>query len=213
MMELLQIIWFVLWGILWAVYFMLDGFVLGTGMLYNHLGRTDEDKKMMSQSVGPVWNGNEVWLLTAGGATFAAFPTAYALMFSNLYSALLMLLFALIFRGVSLEFRNQVQGPTGRRAWDSIFMMSSLLIALLLGVAFGNIFQGLPMDAQGYHGSLIGLLNPYGLITGILFVLFFLEHGALYTAVKTSGELSARARDRARLIWPVMMIVAVIFLS
>src|SRR5512143_3176091 len=120
-----QIIWFVLWAVLWAVYFMLDGFVLGVGILHNFIGRNDSEKRVLINSVGPVWDGNEVWLLTAGGATFAAFPGTYALMFSYLYSALLLLLFSLIIRGVSLEFRGKLEGERWRKSWDlGIFLGS-----------------------------------------------------------------------------------------
>jgi cytochrome d ubiquinol oxidase subunit II len=209
----LQVTWFILWAVLWAVYFMLDGFVLGTGMLHLYLGRTGRDRKVLIRSVGPVWDGNEVWLLTAGGATFAAFPGTYALMFSYLYSALLLLLFALIIRGVSLEFRNKLDGTGWTRAWDTGIFAGSALPALLLGVAFGNIFSGLPMDAAGYHGSLLSLLNPYGLLTGALFVLLFLTHGSLYVSIKTSGELSSRAASVAGRLWFAELAVAVLFLA
>jgi cytochrome bd ubiquinol oxidase subunit II len=207
-----QIIWFVLWGVLWAVYFMLDGFVLGTGMLHYYLARTDQDRKILINSVGPVWDGNEVWLVTAGGATFAAFPTTYALMFSYLYSALLLLLFALIIRGVSLEFRGKVNNESWKKTWDAGIFLGSALPALLLGVAFGNIFSGLPMDAAGYHGSLLSLLNPYGLLTGALFVTMFLTHGSLYTRVKTEGALSSKAATTARTLWTAEFLIAVVFL-
>lgn len=207
-----QIIWFVLWSVLWAVYFMLDGFVLGTGMLHLCLGKSESGRRMLMASVGPVWDGNEVWLLTAGGATFAAFPTTYALMFSYLYAALLLLLFALIFRGVAIEFRSKVDNPTWKRLWDTTFFVCSLLPALLLGTAFGNIFHGLPMDAQGCHGGLLSLLKPYGLVTGLLFVLLFAVHGALYAALKTTGEVAEKAQRVAKGTWPVLLMVAVIFL-
>ncbi|AJE03188.1 cytochrome d ubiquinol oxidase subunit II [Geobacter pickeringii] len=209
----LQITWFVLWAVLWAVYFMLDGFVLGTGILHNVLARTDGEKRVLINTIGPVWDGNEVWLITAGGATFAAFPTTYALMFSYLYTALLLLLFALIVRGVSFEFRGKIEGDGWKSAWDVAIQVSSFLPALLFGVAFGNIFMGLPMDAAGYHGSLVSLLNPYGLLTGVLFVLLFTVHGALYLAVKTVGDLSARAKSLADKTWPALLVVAVAFLA
>jgi cytochrome d ubiquinol oxidase subunit II len=211
-LQTLQITWFALWGILWAVYFMLDGFVLGAGMLHNFLAKNENEKKAMIAIVGPVWNGNEVWLITAGGATFAAFPTTYALMFSYLYTALLLLLFALIIRGVSLEFRGKVANDAWKRLWDTGILLGSVLPALLLGVAFGNIFEGLPMDAAGFHGNLFTLLNPYGLLTGILFVALFLVHGAIYASVKTGEDLSARAKDVADKGWAVLLIVAVAFL-
>ena len=172
-----QIIWFVLWGLLWAVYFMLDGFDFGAGTLYNFIAKNETEKKMVINTFGPVWNGNEVWLLTAGGATFAAFPTTYALMFSYLYTALLLVLFSLIIRGVSIEFRGKGGSDAWRKGWDIGIFLGSFLPSLLFGVAFGNIFQGLPMDGNGYHGTLFTLLNPYGLLTGVLFVLLFLLHG------------------------------------
>ncbi|MEI6168752.1 MAG: cytochrome d ubiquinol oxidase subunit II [bacterium] len=209
----LQIIWFVLWGVLWAVYFMLDGFVLGSGMLQNFLAKNDTERRVVINTVGPVWDGNEVWLITAGGATFAAFPTTYALMFSYLYTALLLLLFSLIVRGVAFEFRGKMEGTLWKAVWDKAILVSSFLPALLFGVAFGNIFKGLPMDAAGYHGSLLSLLNPYGLLTGVLFVVLFLTHGALYQAVKTTGQLQKRAVAAARALWIPLLLVAVTFLA
>ena len=207
-----QVIWFILWGVLWAVYFMLDGFDLGTGMLAPFIAANEEEKNAALNSIGPFWDGNEVWLLTAGGATFAAFPATYALMFSYLYSALLLLLFSLILRGVAVEFRGKAEGAGWKRGWDLGLFLGSLLPALLLGVAFGNIFMGLPMDAEGYHGGLLSLLNPYGLLTGILFVLLFLVHGALWISVKTSGELEKRAIKTANGAWYALLITAVLFL-
>ncbi|WP_224981438.1 cytochrome d ubiquinol oxidase subunit II [Geomonas agri] len=209
----LHIVWFVLWGVLWGVYFMLDGFVLGAGMLHRVLGKTDMDRRIVINSFGPVWDGNEVWLVTAGGATFAAFPTTYALMFSYLYTPLLLLLFGLIVRGVSFEFRSKEESATWRGCWDWAIVLSSFVPALLFGVAFGNIFAGLPMDQAGYHGSLIALLNPYGIVSGLLFVMLFLEHGALYVAVKTVGDLSRRAESLARTLWVPLLVVAVAFLG
>ncbi|HTG01385.1 MAG TPA: cytochrome d ubiquinol oxidase subunit II [Nitrospirota bacterium] len=208
----LQIIWFVLWSVLWAVYFMLDGFVFGTGMLHYYLGTTDQERKILINTVGPVWDGNEVWLVTAGGATFAAFPTTYALMFSYLYSALLLLLFSLIIRGVSLEFRGKLHGPSWKKIWDLGIFVGSALPALLFGVAFGNIFSGLPMDAAGYHGSLLSLLNPYGLVSGVVFVILFLVHGSLYAAVKTEGRVRERAIEVAEGVWAAELLITSAFL-
>lgn len=208
-----QIIWFILWGVLWAVYFMLDGFVLGAGTLSPFLARDEKERGMIVRTFGPVWNGNEVWLITAGGATFAAFPTTYALMFSYLYTALLLLLFGLILRGVAVELRNKEPDLSWRQNWDKVAFVGSLIPALLFGVAFGNIFAGLPMDAAGYHGSLLSLLNPYGLLTGALFVLLFLVHGALYVAIKTVGPLSERAAASAKRLWPALLVVAALFLA
>ena len=207
-----QIIWFILWGTLWAVYFMVDGFDFGVGILHSFIGKTEGEKKTIIRTIGPVWDGNEVWLVTAGGATFAAFPATYALMFSYLYSALLLILFALIVRGVGLEFREKVENAGWKRGCDIAIFAGSLLPALLFGVAFGNIFQGIPMDANGYHGNLLTLLNPYGLLTGILFVLLFIVHGALWLSVKTNGDLSRRASSVAGKSWYALLVVAVLFL-
>ena len=211
---MLETIWFVLWGVLWAVYFMLDGFDFGVGMLMPFLAKNDEEKRTMYQSLGPFWDGNEVWLITAGGVTFAAFPLMYAVMFSSLYSALMLVLFALIFRGVSIEFRNQQESPRWRAAWDLGTFLGSLLPALLLGVAFGNIFQGIPIDGEGvYHGTLLTLLNPYGLLTGVVFVLLFLVHGAVWQAIKADGDLHQRSLSAAKKLWPLLLVVAVVFLG
>ncbi|RII26003.1 MAG: cytochrome d ubiquinol oxidase subunit II [Geobacter sp.] len=215
----LQITWFVLWGVLWSVYFMLDGFVLGTGFMSGFLARTDTEKRVLINTLGPVWDGNEVWLVTAGGATFAAFPTTYALMFSNLYSALLLLLFALIVRGVAFEFRGKIDKPSWKSGWDIAIIVSSFLPALLFGVAFGNIFKGIPMRNDfvalsfNYDGGLLSLLNPYGLLTGVLFVLLFAVHGSLYSAIKTTGDLAQRAGNMANRLWLPLLVVAVLFLA
>ena len=158
----LEAIWFFLWGLLWAIFFMTDGFDFGVGTLYPFLGKSDPDRRLMINSVGPLWDGNEVWLIAAGGITFAAFPTVYATMFSSLYSALMLILFALILRGVSFEFRGKIDHPVWKRIWDTTIFIGSAAPALLFGVAFANIFRGLPFDSQGYHGTLLSLLNPYG---------------------------------------------------
>ncbi len=207
-----QVLWFILWGVLWAVYFMLDGFDFGVGILYRFLGRGEEEKGLIRRAIGPVWDGNEVWLITAGGATFAAFPAAYASMFSYLYSALLIILFALIFRAISLEFRAKGESASWKGCWDAGFFLGSLIPALLFGVAFGNIFRGLPVDAQGYHGTLLGLLNPYGLWTGVFFVALFVVHGALWLALKTGDELGERALRWALKSWYLLLAAAVVFL-
>lgn len=209
----LQIIWFFLWGLLWAVFFMTDGFDFGVGTLYPFLGKNDEDRRIMINSLGPLWDGNEVWLITAGGVTFAAFPLVYSVMFSSLYSALMLILFALIIRGVSFEFRGKIQNERWTRLWDTCIFIGSFVPALLFGVAFANIFQGIPIDENGiYHGTLLTLLNPYGLTGGVLFLLLFLVHGALWLAIKTSGDLQTRAITAANRLWPVLLLVAVAFL-
>ncbi|MGD8366355.1 MAG: cytochrome d ubiquinol oxidase subunit II [Desulfobacterales bacterium] len=210
----LQSIWFFLWGLLWAVFFVTDGFDLGIGSLYPFFGKSEDDKRLMINAMGPLWDGNQVWLITAGGVTFAAFPTVYAVMFSSLYSALMLILFALIVRGVSFEFRGKIDDPRWRRIWDTTIFLGSFLPALLFGVAFANIFQGIPIDRQGiFHGNLFTLLNPYGLLGGVLFVSLFGMHGALWLAIRTEGDLQARATAFAKKFWPVLLGVAVVFLA
>ena len=209
----LQSVWFFIWGLLWAVFFMTDGFDLGIGSLYPFLGKSEHDKNSMIHAMGPLWDGNEVWLLTAGGVTFAAFPLVYAVMFSSLYSALMLILFALILRGVSFEFRNKMESPTWKKVWDTCIFVGSFLPALLFGVAFANIFQGIPIDQNGiFQGNLLTLLNPYGLLGGLLFVCLFLVHGALWLTIRTDGDLTRRAERVAGRLWPVLTGVAVVFL-
>jgi cytochrome d ubiquinol oxidase subunit II len=211
-MMLLQILWFVIWGILWVIYFVLDGFDLGVGLLHSFVGKNEGEKRMVLKTIEPLWDGNEVWLITAGAATFAAFPTTYALMFSYLYSPLLIILFALIFRGVAIVFRSKGESEHWKRGWDLAIFFGSFIPSLLFGVAFGNIFRGLPMDAEGYHGSLFTLLNPYGLITGALFVMLILVHGALWLAMKTEGDITARAMRLAGKAWFILALVVGLFL-
>ena len=210
---ILQDVWFFLWGLLWAVYFISDGFDLGIGSLLPFLGKSENDRKVMIHAMGPLWDGNEVWLLTAGGVTFAAFPAVYAVMFSSLYSALMLVLFALIIRGVSFEFRSKVESAGWRKLWDGCLFVGSLAPAILLGVAFANIFRGIPIDQKGiYHGTLLTLLNPYGLLGGILFLSLFLVHGALWLSIKSEGDLHDRAVSTAHKLWYGLLIVAVLFL-
>jgi cytochrome bd ubiquinol oxidase subunit II len=210
---MLESIWFFLWGLLWAIYFMLDGFDLGMGMVMPFITRTDREKRIALQSIGPFWDGNEVWLITAGGVTFAAFPTTYATMFSTLYSPLLLILFGLIIRAVSIEFRGQLDGAGWRKLWDTCLFIGSFGPALLFGVAFANIFQGIPFDDKGvFHGTILTLLNPYGLVGGVLFVLMFVVHGVLWLAIKTEGPLHDRAAATASTLWVPLLVVAVVFL-
>jgi cytochrome d ubiquinol oxidase subunit II len=208
----LQTLWFVLWGLLWAVYFMLDGFDFGAGMIRLFLARDETDRRVSLAAIGPVWDGNEVWLITAGGATFAAFPGTYASMFSFLYLPMLLILFSLIIRGVSIEFRNKDESPRWRWSWDRLLALTSFSAPLVLGLGFGNIFQGLRFDSSGYHGTFWQLFNPYGLLTAVLFVLLFLQHGALWLVHKTEGELAARAARWAGTLWFVVLAAAAAFL-
>ncbi len=211
---MLETIWFVLWGLLWAVYFILDGFDFGMGTLLPFLTRTDDEKRIIYNAAGPYWDGNEVWLITAGGVTFAAFPKAYAVMFSALYAPLLLLLFALIFRAVSFEFRNKKDCACWRKFWDVCQCLGNFIPALLLGVAFANLFSGIPIDENGiYHGNLLKLLNPYGIAGGVFFVVMFCLLGSLWLALTSAGDLHDRAVATASKLWPFLVALVILFLA
>lgn len=211
---MLETVWFLLWGILWAIYFVLDGFDLGIGTISPLLGKTEENRKAIYASMAPFWDGNEVWLITAGGVTFAAFPSTYAVMFSALYTPLMLLLFALILRAVAFEFRDKLASPPWKTLWDKVLFLGSFLPALLLGVAFSNLFRGIPLDREGiFQGNLFTLLNPYGLLGGVLFVLFFAHHGALWLCIRAGGALQAQAADLAGRLWIALLLAAALFLG
>ena len=191
----LNFLWFLLLGALLAGYAILDGFDLGVGILHP-LARTDEERRIAISSIGPIWDGNEVWLVTFGGALFAAFPEAYATIFEAFYTAFMLLLFCLIFRAVSLEFRGKVQAVAWRRMWDFAFFASSLVATLLFGVAVGNGLQGIALNERGeYVGTFLDLLKPYPLLVGAMTVAMFALHGALYLHLKTEGR-TQRLFDR-----------------
>ncbi len=185
----LNSVWYLLVGILLAGYAVLDGFDLGVGAL--HLfARGDEQRRVFLNAIGPVWDGNEVWLVTGGGAMFAAFPIVYATVFSGFYVAMILLLFGLIFRAVAIEFRSKQPGPRWRRSWDRSFAIASVASSLLMGVAFGNVIWGIPLDAAGeFAGSFLSLLTPYALLTGVTTVALFMMHGAIYLVLKTEGDM------------------------
>ncbi len=211
---MLETIWFMLWGLIWAIYFMLDGFDFGLGTLMPFISEKDNDKRVIYNSMGPFWDGNEVWLITAGGVTFAAFPTTYAVMFSTLYTPLLLILFTLIIRAVSFEFRGKIDSPSWRTLWDTCLFLGSFLPALLFGVAFANIFQGIPFDRDGvFQGNLFTLLNPYGIAGGVFFVVTFLTHGAIWLCIKSEGRLHERAAKAASSLWIAWLVMAVAFLA
>ncbi len=211
---MMETIWFGLWGLLWAIYFSVDGYDLGLCTLRPFISKSDTDTRIIYNTVGPFWDGNEVWLITAGGVTFAAFPTTYSVMFSTLYSPLLLILFGLILRAVSFEFRSHLESPAWRKLWDACNFIGSFGPALLFGVAFGNIFQGIPFDDQGvFHGNLLTLLNPYGIAGGVLFVSLFLVTGGLWLATKSEGPLLERTVALTEKLWVFLLIVAVVFLA
>lgn len=207
----LNTVWFLLIGVLITGYAILDGFDLGVGVL--HLfAKSNEERRLHLNAIGPVWDGNEVWLLTGGGALFAAFPVVYATIFSGFYLALILLLVALIFRAVSFEFRGKVNSPGWQKLWDWLFGLGSLLPAVLFGVAVGNVLRGVPIAENGnYLGTFLQLLNPYAILIGILSLVMFVMHGALYMAVKTEGEYQARMSKWASGSW--IALVAVYFLA
>ena len=194
----LETLWFFLIVVLWIGYFVLEGFDFGVGMLLRAIGRDEEQRGHVIGTIGPVWDGNEVWLLVAGGATFAAFPSWYASLFSGFYLALFLILVGLIVRGVAIEYRNKHTGGLWRSRWDTAIVASSAVPALLWGVGFGNILQGVPLDAKGeYTGTLFTLLNPYALFAGVMTLALFALHGAVFLTLRTNGELQERARGIA----------------
>jgi len=186
-------VWFFLFILIIAGYLILDGFDMGVGILLLPLARTDAERRTFLNSIGPVWAGNEVWLVLGGGVLFAVFPLAYASLFSGLYLAFVLVLLVMILRTVALEFRSKEPGTRWRSAWDTVFGAASAGLALLLGVAFGNIVAGLPLDADGNISTgLIGLLTPFALLVGVATVAMFAVQGGIYLLIKTDGELHAR---------------------
>ena len=184
-----QLIWFVLLGILLAGYAILDGFDLGVGILHP-LARSDEERRLVMSSIGPIWDGNEVWLITFGGALFAAFPEAYATIFSAFYTPFMLLLFCLIFRAVSLEFRSKVQSAVWRRLWDFAFFAASLVASFLFGVTVANGLLGIPLNERGeFIGGIHDLLGPYAILVGLLTVAMLALHGGLFLHLKTAGSM------------------------
>lgn len=210
---MLETVWFLIWTLLWAIYFVLDGFDLGVGTLMPFISRDEQERRICYNASGPFWDGNEVWLISAGGITFAAFPKVYAVMFSALYAPLLLLLFALILRAASYEFRSLVENPLWRAFWDWIHFIVNLVACLVLGVFFANLFMGIPFDANGvYHGNLFLLFNPYGLAGGIFFLLMFMMHGAIWLTIKSEGSLQTRALAASGILWVAVACMLVLFL-
>src|SRR5262245_3187141 len=194
--------WFVLLAFMLAGYAVLDGFDLGVGIIHLSLGRSREERTALIDSIGPVWNGNEVWLLGAGGSLVAAFPVLYAASFSGFYLALMLVLWLLLLRGLGIEFRHQIHHPLWEDAWDVVFSFASLLLALLFGVALGNVLRGVPFTPDGeFRGSFSVLLNGFSMLGGALSVATLAMHGACWVALKTEGTLQSRARRAASTWW------------
>jgi cytochrome d ubiquinol oxidase subunit II len=211
----LNITWFLLVGVLITGYAILDGFDLGVGVIHLFT-RNEKEKRIAMNSIGPVWDGNEVWLLTGGGALFAAFPIVYATVFSGFYIAFMLLLAALIFRAVAFEFRGKVESSFWRNIWDYAFGIGSLLPSVLFGVAMGNIMRGLPINANGeFTGTFLDLLNPYSIMIGILSLTMFIMHGSIYLAMKTEGDFRHRVVGWINKSWVIFVLLYLIatFLS
>jgi cytochrome d ubiquinol oxidase subunit II len=210
----LTTVWFSLIAVLWMGYFALEGFDFGVGMLLPVLARDERERRVLINTIGPLWDGNEVWLLVAGGATFAAFPEWYATLFSGFYLPLLLILVALIIRGVAFEYRAKRDDDTWRSRWDAAIIVGSFVPALLWGVAFANILRGVPIDAdKEYVGGFFNLLTPYALLGGAMTLLLFLTHGAMFVGLKTDGEIRHRARALAAWLGMAAAVVAVAFLT
>ncbi|MEK6647999.1 MAG: cytochrome d ubiquinol oxidase subunit II [Actinomycetota bacterium] len=210
-------VWFLLIAVLWVGYFILEGFDFGVGMLLPFVSRNEADRRAVLTTLGPVWDGNEVWLLVAGGATFAAFPEWYATLFSGFYLPLFLILVALIVRGVSFEYRSKYGKAQWRQRWDLAIVISSTLPALLWGVAFANIVRGVPLEKASngsieYVGGFFNLLNPYALLGGIVTLSVFLTHGAHFLALKTTGDIRVRAHALAIRLGLIAAVAAVAFL-
>ncbi|ABO50168.1 cytochrome bd quinol oxidase subunit 2 apoprotein [Desulforamulus reducens MI-1] len=211
----LNILWFILVTVLFIGFFFLEGFDYGVGILLPFLGKNDTERRIIINTIGPVWDGNEVWLITAGGAVFAAFPNWYATLFSGFYLALFLILLALIVRGVAFEFRSSDRSPAWRKFWDNMIFLGSFISALLWGVAVTNLLQGVPIDGNmQYVGGFFDLISPYTLAGGLTTLLVFMLHGALFLSLKTEGELVERARAVATKISlvavPVVLLLAVL---
>jgi len=210
---MLETIWFVLITVLFIGFFFLEGFDFGVGMLLPFLGKTDSERRMIINTIGPFWDGNEVWLITAGGAMFAAFPNWYATLFSGFYMALFLMLLALIGRGVAFEFRSKTEHAKWRNTWDWVIFTGSFLPPLLWGVALANLMRGVPIDAEmNYVGTFWDLISPYSIIAGISVVLLFLLHGVLFLNLRTVSPLMDRARDVALRIGALATLSVFVFI-
>jgi len=209
----LNILWFILLTVLFSGFFFLEGFDYGVGMLLPFVAKTDKERRAVINTIGPVWDGNEVWMITAGGAMFAAFPHMYATLFSGFYVALVFMLIGLIIRGVAFEFRSKREDPAWRERWDWAIYYGSLLPALLWGVTVANLMRGVAIESDmNYYGGLVPLLNPYSMFGGVVFLGLFLVHGASFLGIKLEGDLKDRVKKLSGKIWIAVVILTVIFL-
>ena len=209
----LNILWFILVCVLYIGYFFLEGFDFGVGMLLPLIGKKDEERRAIINTIGPHWDGNEVWLVTAGGATFAAFPNWYATLFSGFYLGFFLLLLALIFRGVAFEFRSKLGSPKWRNTWDVLTAVASFLASFLLGVVFTNVVRGVPIDGnQIFTGTFFTLLNPLSIVGGLAVVVIFMVHGANFLSLKLTDTLRERATKAAKSMWVSALGIAALYL-
>ncbi len=212
-------IWFMIVAVMVAVYVLLDGFDLGSGAVHLFIAKSDEDRSAILRAIGPVWDGNEVWLLAAGGTLYFAFPLLYASSFSGFYLPLMMVLWLLMLRAIGIEFRSHLQERMWRSFFDTIFAVASILLAIFFGAALGNVVRGVPLNADGYFfeplwtnwrlGAQNGILDWYTVVCGVVALVTLAVHGSLYLAIKTEGELNFRARKTASLLWPVQVLLTI----
>lgn len=209
----LNTVWFVLITVLFVGFFFLEGFDYGVGILLPFLGKKDPERRAIINAIGPFWDGNEVWMITAGGALFASFPDVYATLFSGFYLALVLILLALIIRGVGFEFRSKREGKRWRQRWDWAIFIGSIIPALIWGIAVGNLMRGFHIDENmHYTGGLLPLLNPFAIWVGLVFVGLFTTHGAAYLSIKTGGEIERRARQIGFKSWLGTLLISLVFL-
>lgn len=210
-------LWFMIVAVMVAAYVLLDGFDIGAGAVHLFIAKNDAERRMVLRAIGPVWDGNEVWLLAAGGTLYFAFPLLYASSFSGFYLPLMMVLWLLMLRGIGIEFRTHIQEAVWKGFFDVIFGISSILLAIFFGAALGNVVRGVPLQADGYFfeplwtnwrvGAQNGILDWYTVICGVVALVTLVVHGSLYLAIKTEGELNSRARKVASLFWPVQVLL------
>ena len=210
-------IWFMIVAVMVAMYVLLDGFDIGAGAVHLYIARNDTERRTILRAIGPVWDGNEVWLLAAGGVLYFAFPLLYASSFSGFYLPLIMVLWLLMLRGIGIEFRNHIGHGLWNDAFDVTFSIASILLAIFLGAALGNVVRGVPLNADGYFfeplwtdflvGTNNGILDWYTVLCGVVALVTLVVHGSLYVATKTEGDLNARARQVARVLWPVQLVL------
>src|SRR6201981_565226 len=218
----METVWFIIVSVMIAAYVVLDGFDLGAGIIYLIVGKTNEDRRKVLRSIGPVWDGNEVWLLAAGGTLYFAYPQLYASAFSGFYLPLMMVLWLLMLRGIGIELRSHMENPVWQGFFDVIFCVSRALLAIFFGAALGNVIRGVPLGPDGYFfeplwtnfrlGPHPGILDWYTILAGVVALVTLSVHGALYVRVKTDGELAARCRRTAMVVWPAQLALTLISL-